>query len=105
MFQMYQGYELASIKGVDNWQVQILSGGKLITTTMLFADEDSALAEAKRVVDGFGVSDNRPPCKRLLHQIRTIIATPSTGIAANAMLARSRTAYQRKRNYFFFFLL
>jgi hypothetical protein len=61
MFQMYQGYELVSIKGVDNWQVQILSGGKLITTTMLFADEDSAAAEAKRVVDGFwGVGQSAP---------------------------------------------
>jgi hypothetical protein len=53
MFQIYQGYELVCVKGVENWQVIILSGGKPITKTMFFADEDSALAEAKKIVDGF----------------------------------------------------
>jgi hypothetical protein len=53
MFKTYQGYELVSEKGVENWQVQILSGGKPITTTMLFADEDAAFAEARKIVDGF----------------------------------------------------
>jgi hypothetical protein len=53
MSKMYQGYELISVKSAKNWQVQIVSGGKLISTTMLFADEETALAEAKKAVEGY----------------------------------------------------
>jgi hypothetical protein len=53
MSKMYQGYELISIKSAKNWQVQILSGGRLISTTMPFANEESALVEAKKVVEGY----------------------------------------------------
>jgi hypothetical protein len=53
MLIMYRGYQLVPIKLNESWQVQIFSIGKLITTTILFATEDSAMAEARKDVDGF----------------------------------------------------
>jgi hypothetical protein len=55
---MYRGYELVPVRSDERWQVQIFSGGKLITTTMLCATEDSAMAEAKKDVDGFRSADD-----------------------------------------------
>jgi hypothetical protein len=53
MLIMYRDYQLVPVKSNEGWQVKIFSGGKLITTTMLFATEDSAMAEARKDVDGF----------------------------------------------------
>jgi hypothetical protein len=53
MLIMYRGYQLVPVKSNDSWQVQIFSGGNLITTTMLFATENLAMAEARKDVDGF----------------------------------------------------
>jgi hypothetical protein len=52
MLIMYRGFELVPVKDVEKWQAQIFSGGKRITTTMLFASEESAVADAKKIVDG-----------------------------------------------------
>jgi hypothetical protein len=53
MLIMYRDYQLVPIKSGENWQVRIFLDSKLITTTMLFATEDSAMAEAKKNVDAF----------------------------------------------------
>jgi hypothetical protein len=51
---IYRSFELAPVRDGKAWQVKIFSGGKRITTTMLFAREESALTEAKEIVDGIG---------------------------------------------------
>jgi hypothetical protein len=51
---IYRSFELAPVKDGKAWQVKIFSGGKRITTTMLFAGEESAITEAKEIVDGIG---------------------------------------------------
>jgi hypothetical protein len=53
MLIMYRGYQLVPVRSNESWQVQIFSGGRRITTTTLFATEDSAMAEARKDVDGF----------------------------------------------------
>ena len=53
MLIMYRDYQLVPVKSNESWQVQIFLGGKLITTTMILATEDSAMAEARKDVDGF----------------------------------------------------
>jgi hypothetical protein len=52
MLIMYRSFELVPVKAGEKWQVQIFSGGRRITTTMLFAGEESAMTEAKKIVDG-----------------------------------------------------
>jgi hypothetical protein len=49
---VYRRFELAPVKDGEKWQVKIFSDGTAITTTMLFASEDSAVTEAKNIVDG-----------------------------------------------------
>jgi hypothetical protein len=49
---LYRHFELVPVKDGKKWQVKVFSGGKRITTTMLFAGEQSAVTEAKRIVDG-----------------------------------------------------
>ena len=53
MLIMYRDYQLVPVKSNESWQVQIFLDGKLITTTMILATEDSAMAEARKDVDGF----------------------------------------------------
>jgi hypothetical protein len=48
---VYRRFELVPIKDGGRWRVKILSRGKRIETTMFFRDEDSAVTEAKRIVD------------------------------------------------------
>jgi hypothetical protein len=59
MLIMHKGCELVPVKGNGNWHVQIFSGGRLLTTTMLFATEEAAMTEAKEAVDG--LRDGRRP--------------------------------------------
>jgi len=47
MLIMYRDYQN------ESWQVNIFSSGTLITTTMLYATEDLAMAEARKDLDGF----------------------------------------------------
>jgi hypothetical protein len=51
MLIMYRGYELVPVRVGEGWKVHIHSGGKPIATTMHFAAEDPAMAEAKRIAD------------------------------------------------------
>jgi hypothetical protein len=51
MLIMYRGYELVPTKVGDGWRVHIHSGGKPIAATTLVAEEDQAVAEAKRIAD------------------------------------------------------
>jgi hypothetical protein len=51
MLIMYRGYELVPVKDGEKWQAQIFSSGRRITTTMPFAQEEPATAEAKKIVD------------------------------------------------------
>jgi hypothetical protein len=53
MLIMHRGYQLVPVRSNESWQVKLFSGGKLITTTMLFATEDLAMAAARKDVDGF----------------------------------------------------
>jgi hypothetical protein len=48
---MYRGFELVPIKDGEQWQAQIFSGGRRITTTTPCACEGPAMAEAKKIVD------------------------------------------------------
>lgn len=48
---MYCGYELVRTRVGDGWKVNIHSGGKPIAATMLTAQEDKAVAEAKKIAD------------------------------------------------------
>ena len=52
MLIMHKGCQLVPVKSDDSWQVQIFSGSRLITTTMLSATENAAMAEARTTVDG-----------------------------------------------------
>jgi hypothetical protein len=52
MLIMHKGCQLVPVKGDDSWQVRVFSGAKLITTTMPFINEDAAMAEARKTVDG-----------------------------------------------------
>jgi hypothetical protein len=54
MLIMYRSYQLVPVRSNESWQVKLFSGDKLIATTMLFATEDLAVAEARKDVDGFG---------------------------------------------------
>jgi hypothetical protein len=49
---VYRNFALVPVKNGETWQVKIFSGGKRITTTMAFAGEESAVTEAKKIVDG-----------------------------------------------------
>lgn len=51
MLIMYRGFELVPVKDGEKWQAQIFSGGRGIRTTMPFAREEPAMAEAKKIVD------------------------------------------------------
>jgi hypothetical protein len=51
MLIMYRGYELAPVKVGEGWKVHIHSGGKPIATTIHFATEATALAEARKIED------------------------------------------------------
>jgi hypothetical protein len=51
MLIMYRGYELVPVKDGEQWQAQIFSRGRPITTTMPFAQEEPATADAKKIVD------------------------------------------------------
>ena len=53
MLIIYRGYQLVPVRSNESWQAKPFSGGKLIATTMLFATEDLAMAEARKDVDGF----------------------------------------------------
>jgi hypothetical protein len=48
---VYRNFELVPVKDGEAWKVKIFSAGKRITTTMLFVGEESAVTEAKRIVD------------------------------------------------------
>jgi hypothetical protein len=64
MLIMHKGCQLVPVKAGDNWQVQIFSGGKLITTTMPFASEGAAMAEARGAVDGLRSGRQQYACHR-----------------------------------------
>lgn len=53
MLKMYRGCELVSIQDRESFQIKIFSGGKPITTTTSFADEEIAITEAKRYIDQY----------------------------------------------------
>jgi len=51
MLIMYRGYGLVPVMDNEKWLVRISSASKRITTTTLLADEQSAMTEAKKIVD------------------------------------------------------
>jgi hypothetical protein len=52
MLIMYRGFELVPIKVDERWQAQISSGGRRIAVTPSHGDEEPAMNEAKKIVDG-----------------------------------------------------
>jgi len=52
MLIMYRGFEVVPVKNAEMWQARIFSGCKQIATTILLPDEDSAMTDAKKIVDG-----------------------------------------------------
>jgi hypothetical protein len=52
---IYKSFELVPVKDGEKWHVKIFSSGKRVSTTMLFAGEELAMTEAKKIVD-----DSRP---------------------------------------------
>jgi predicted transcriptional regulator len=51
MMMTYRGYTLVPVMDGRNSQVSVFSRANFITKTMAFADEQSALTEARKVVD------------------------------------------------------
>ena len=51
MMMTYRGYTLVPLMDAGNSQVSVFSRANFITKTMPFADEQSAVTEARKVVD------------------------------------------------------
>jgi hypothetical protein len=51
-FVIYRSFELVPVLDDKGMEVRIFSGGKRIATTNLFAGEELAMIEAKKIVDG-----------------------------------------------------
>jgi hypothetical protein len=51
MMMTYRGYTLVPLMDNGNSQVSVFSRANFITKTMAFADEQSAVTEARKVVD------------------------------------------------------
>jgi hypothetical protein len=49
---MYRGYTLVPVKEETKSRVKIFSGSTLLTRTPDYVDDESALIEAKEMVDG-----------------------------------------------------
>jgi hypothetical protein len=49
---IYRSFELVPVEDGEEMEVRIFSGGKRIATTNLFAAEELAMIEAKKIVDG-----------------------------------------------------
>jgi hypothetical protein len=64
MLIMYKGCELVPVKSDETWEVRIFSGGKLITTATSVANEDTALAAARKAVEGFRCGRRQFVCLR-----------------------------------------
>ena len=53
MLIMYRGFELVPIKNGEKWQAQVFSGSKRMAATPPYADEETAMSEAKKIADEF----------------------------------------------------
>jgi hypothetical protein len=51
-FIVYRSFELVPVEDGNEVEVRIFTSGKRIATTNLFAGEDLAMIEAKKIVDG-----------------------------------------------------
>jgi hypothetical protein len=52
MLIMYRGFALVPVKDGEGWQTQVFSGGRPMAATPPSDNEEQAMSDAKKLVDG-----------------------------------------------------
>ena len=88
MMMTYRGYTLVPLMDGGNSQVSVFSRANFITKTMAFADEQSAVSEARKVVDDI-------LARRQLRRLPCVPAHPQGDFHENSKRLSTRRLIRR----------